>query len=319
MLAPTPASPPVVAAPLRRKSGVARVVDGLLVLSLVVAAGGIGFAVGRQTAPASIADTGARRVISGALGTGTPGDDGTSVQGAAPVMLPSGAPTIAQGSAAPAESVAHAASPAPRATTGTGGPGPQGGLGRGGLSGTVTAVDEVTITISTAGGQELQVTTTDSTTYHEQVATSADTMAVGSPVRIQVAGPPGAFAGPGSSTTSADQQLTATEVERLEALPGTGATGSRGPRSGVNGTVSAIDAASVTVTTTDGQATRVLTDDATTWVLQTTVTRDAVSVGSPVRLALESGSGGQEGQPGQEPSGAALTVSDVEVLLPASG
>ena len=111
--------------------------------------------------------------------------------------------------------------------------------------------------------------------------------------------------------------------------------------------MTAIDGTSITVETADGQRTQVATSDTTTWVEQTVVTRDVVIVGSEVRFTPEGGfggrgqggfgQGGQVGQGGQQgpdaqgdqgglggpaassaPGATAITVSDVEVLLPTS-
>ena len=62
--------------------------------------------------------------------------------------------------------------PAPRPPARVAGQGR--GFGRGGLTGTVTAIGDGTISISTAGGQTIDVATTGTTTYHGEAAATAD-------------------------------------------------------------------------------------------------------------------------------------------------
>jgi hypothetical protein len=322
---------PVVAAPVKRRSTANRLVDGLLVVSLVAAAGGVGYAVGRQTAPASSTTGGPNRNgfagfggTTGTTGNGTRGN-GTTGTGTAQVPSPSGAPAIPDGTTAPGTGEQPSASQAPQG----GGNLPQGGpggFGRGGLGGTVAAVDPTSITVSTADGQQLQVTTTDTTTYHQQVPATADAATVGVPVRVTVAGGfggRGGFGGPQASPAASVAPVAATEVELLAEAPAA-TTGGRGGRGGaVTGTVSAIDGSLITVTTADGQTTQVTTDDTTIWVQQTVITRDKIATGASVRFTVEGrgGFGGGQGQGQGQPQGdptASISVSDVEVLLAAS-
>jgi hypothetical protein len=165
-------------------------------------------------------------------------------------------------------------------------------------------------------------------------------------VRVTVAGG-GGFGGPAASAApGAAQTTTASEVELLAAAPtNTGGAGRGGFRAGLTGTVSAIDATSISVTAADGTVTQVATDASTVWVQQTVITRDRVTVGSSVRFTVAGGPGGfgggfpgggqgqGAGQGGQAPQGGfpapgasgapggngfSLTASDVEVLLPAA-
>jgi preprotein translocase subunit YajC len=344
MPVPTPVQPalmpaPIVGAPVRRRTTTARLVDGLLVIGLVVAAGGVGYAIGRQTAPATPSG-GAGRDLSafGGFGNGPTGqlpEDGTSSQGpAGQVAAPSGAPVIPESTTAPAigdEPTPTEASQRPGGQQ-SGGFGP-GGFGGGGLGGTVSAVDPTAISVTTANGRELQVSTTEMTTYHQQVAASSDIVAVGAPVRVIVpgSGRPGSFGGGTAATPAADAQASvATEVVLLAEAPAP-ATGGRGARlgGGLTGTVAAIDGASITITMADGRQTQVATDAATSWIQQTVVTRDAITPGVNVRFSIEGGFRGPgqggpgqgQGQPpaaGQGDPFASLTVSDVEVVLPAA-
>jgi preprotein translocase subunit YajC len=201
----------------------------------------------------------------------------------------------------------------------------------GGLSGTVSAIDPVVITVTTQDGSELQVTTTAATTYHQQVSATPDALTVGAPVRVTVPGvgrPSGLGGGLAASPAIDGQSAVATEVELLLEAPAA-TTGGRGARlGGLTGTVAAIDDSSITVTTADGQRSQVATDAGTAWVQQTVVARDAITPGVSVRFTIEGGLGGLGGGPGQgqgQPSAggqggslATITVSDVEVLLPAS-
>jgi hypothetical protein len=121
------------------------------VVAAAVAIGGVAFAVGRGTAPAS-ASTGAGP---GNFGNGAGFPGGGFVPGA------SGQP-------------------------GRGGFG--GGFGGGGLTvnGTVESVDASTLTIKTAAGQTITVTTGATTTYHTRSAASASDVQTGKTVQVQL-------------------------------------------------------------------------------------------------------------------------------------
>ena len=127
-------------------------VNALLGLALVVAVGGVAFAVGRLTAPPTSA-------------------------------FPNGGPGGGNFPGGPGASFAPGASFVP------GGNGPGGGLfGAGGvtLEGTVEAVSGDTITIRTADGQTVEVTVPDGTAYHSQAAASSDDVTSGSNVLVRV-------------------------------------------------------------------------------------------------------------------------------------
>jgi hypothetical protein len=145
----------------RKASSGARLLNVVLAVAVAVAIGGVAFAAGRSTAPVSAA-TGGRGGLGG--GAGFPG--GSFAPGA------SGQPGLGRG-----------------------------GFGGGGLSisGTVESVDATTMTVKTAAGQTIQVTTGTSTTYHTQSAASASDVQAGTSVQIQLeggAGRPSASAPP---------------------------------------------------------------------------------------------------------------------------
>lgn len=157
-LAPvTPTSP--MPAPVRsRPSGAGVLINVLLGLALVVAVGGVAFAVGRVTAPAAVAAGG-----NGRFGNGGPFAGGPNASGA----------------------------------PGTGGFVGGGFGGAGGLSieGKVTAVSADSITLQLAGGQTVTIPTNAETTYHSrQPATAADVTS-GSTVQVQLQGGRGFFGG----------------------------------------------------------------------------------------------------------------------------
>jgi hypothetical protein len=152
-VAPTPvsAAPPVI--PARKSSG-GRWLNLILGVAVAVAIAGVAFAVGRTTAPASAA-----------TGAGRGGFGGTFVGG----------------------SFAPRASGQPGGGRGGFGGGFGGGAGAGlTVSGTVVSVDGDTMTIKTAGGQSIQVTTDSSTTYNTQSPASASDVAAGKTVQVQI-------------------------------------------------------------------------------------------------------------------------------------
>ena len=79
--------------------------------------------------------------------------------------------------------------PVATTTQGNGTP-QQGGFGgrRAGTTGTVTAIGDGSITITTSNGQTTQAAITDATTYHQQAAATAADVTVGSPIRVTVSG-----------------------------------------------------------------------------------------------------------------------------------
>jgi hypothetical protein len=126
--------------------------NALLGLALVVAVGGVAFAVGRMTAPAT------------------------------PTGFPNGVPGGGNFAGGPGASFAPGASFNP-------GNGPGGGLfGAGGvtLEGTVESVSGDTLTIRTADGQTVEVTMPEGTTYHSQASASSDEVTSGSNVLVRV-------------------------------------------------------------------------------------------------------------------------------------
>jgi hypothetical protein len=157
----TPVAPVVVAAP-RRRSTASTFVNVLLGVAVVVAVGGVAFAAGRATAPAS-------------TGTGRFGANGQGLAG--------------NGAFGPNASGAPGRS-------GFGGA----FAGGGGLSiqGTVTAVAADSITIQLSSGQTLTIPTDAQTTYHTQAAASASDVTSGSTVIVQLSG--GRFVSGGGAT-----------------------------------------------------------------------------------------------------------------------
>ncbi|MBX3031149.1 MAG: hypothetical protein KF809_13460 [Chloroflexi bacterium] len=344
--APPTAPAPVVAAPPKRRSTASKAVDGLLVVGLMVAVGGVGFAVGRQTAPASVGGGAGSAALGGFAGregqgirggpgttddtdttggqTTTSGRGTTDGQGTTgQVAAPSGAPSIPD---ADDQGTTSQGTADQGGSTGQQGGPPQGGRGGFGLAsgGTIAAVTDTGLTLTTTDGQQVEVATTADTTYHQQIAASRDDVVVGASVRVEVDGGfggPGGFGrgqgGPGQDAMGAppdgattETSMTATEVELLIADASSAGQGGRGMRGGfgggLSGTVSAIDDGSVTVETAMGSLV-VTTTDATRYVRQATATRDDVTVGASVRLTTAGGRGGDT---------TTITASDVNVLLP---
>lgn len=156
----TAAAPPI---PSKPKGSGGRLLNVVLGVAIVVAIGGVAFAVGRTTAPASAAATGR-----GGFGAAFP--NASFVPGA------SGAPAFVGG---------------------------RGGFGGAGLTirGTVESVDGDTVTIKTANGGTIEVTTGADTTYNTQAPGSASDVTDGATVQVQLqptAGGAGGFR-PGAS------------------------------------------------------------------------------------------------------------------------
>ena len=140
---------PVPATPRKRSGG--GILNVVLVVAAAVAIGGVAFAIGRGTAPAS-ATTGGR---------GNPG-----------VIVAPGGSFVPGGSGLPGFG---------------GGRGGFGGAAGGlGISGTVESIDGDTMTIKTANGQTIEVTISDSTTYHTQAPATAADVTTGSTVQVQL-------------------------------------------------------------------------------------------------------------------------------------
>jgi hypothetical protein len=149
--APQPVAATGPRAPLVKPKSSSRAVNAVLALAVLVAVGGIAFAIGRTTAPAAAANP------RGALAGGFPG-----------------------GSFAPNGSFTPDASGFP-------GGFPGGGLGRAAaLTGTVESLTPDLLTITTDTGQTIQIGLDTDTDYHaESDATSADVV-VGSTVQVAV-------------------------------------------------------------------------------------------------------------------------------------
>jgi hypothetical protein len=157
---PTPQSSPT--RPARRKNSGA-LVNIALAVAVAVAIGGVAFAVGRSTAPASA--SGQPRFGNG-LGSGF---------GNGQFPTGSGAPDF----------------------------GGQGGFGRGGrtITGTVESVTAETLTIKTAAGQTVELALGPDTTYSTKAAATAADVTTGTTVEVQMVF--GAGGGQGNSAPAA--------------------------------------------------------------------------------------------------------------------
>lgn len=155
------------ARPTAAKRGNARLLNLALGGALVLAIGGVAFAAGRMTAPAT-------------AGTGLPRGQNFG-NGALPGS--SGAPG------------------------GPGGFGGFGGAGGGGASveGTVESISGTTLTLKTADGQTIQIALSDTTTYHAQTDATSDAVAAGGKVLVRIGfrGTPGTGNGNGTGNLSA--------------------------------------------------------------------------------------------------------------------
>ncbi len=138
----------------------------LLGLAALVAVGGVAFAGGRLTAPTTAAP------ITRTNGGAFPGGQG-----------PGGLP----GDAAGQGGGFRGGLPGGGGDD-NGGLGERGGFGRGGLaiSGTVTAIGNGTITITTSTGARATIATSSSTTYHRQSAASASDITPGATVSVRL-------------------------------------------------------------------------------------------------------------------------------------
>jgi hypothetical protein len=159
-VAPVPVAPPA----KRRSSGGGRLLNVVLVVAAAVAIGGVAFAAGRTTAPASAANA------AGRFGTGTGN-----------VPNASGRPAFG-------------------GANGQGG-GRFGG-GAVAISGTVQSVSGDTLTITTTDGRTIQFALGPSTTYATQTPAAATDVTTGSKVQVSLDltnGPGGGFNNPQAS------------------------------------------------------------------------------------------------------------------------
>lgn len=144
-----PVTPAVAVAP-RKRSGAW--VNVLLGVAAVIAIGGVAFAIGRSTAPASAA-------TNGRFGSGFANGNGFAVGPGSSFQPGQGVPG--------------------RGFFGTGGPT---------IDGTVESIDATSMTIKLASGDTMTIAFDGSTTYHQSTpATSAD-VAVGDDVAVRVSG-----------------------------------------------------------------------------------------------------------------------------------
>lgn len=153
----------------------------LLVISAMIATGGVGFALGRASATGQ-SGTGQ---TTEAAANGLPGG-----QGGAPAMgaIPSGLP-------APGDRGGNAGADLSAST----------------ISGTVVSVTLSSITIRLAGGQTATVAIDSSTAYHAQTTASSADVTVGSSVIVQTSAPVTGSASASASPGAADTR-TATDV-----------------------------------------------------------------------------------------------------------
>jgi hypothetical protein len=175
---PVPVAVPIPVATPKKKGG--GLTNALLALAVLVDVGGVTFAAGRATAPAS-ASTGTTRG-SGATGQAGVGPTGSFDPAAG---VPGGVP---------------------------------GGFGDRTmtLTGTVKSLDGSTLVITTADGTETTIDVTGST-YHAQSAATAADVTAGSTVSVAVTGfggmrAPGASAAPAASAGAGTGTITATDV-----------------------------------------------------------------------------------------------------------
>ena len=165
-------------APKRKSSG--RWLNALLAFALLVAVGGVAFAVGRNTAPASAATGGA--------GTGA-----TRFGNGGQLPTGSGRPDFA----------------------GNGGNGGFGrafaGNGQVSITGTVESITADTLTLKTASGQTIQFKLDPSTTYGTEQPASASAVTTGSKVEVGVSFGGGAGGGgPRPQASGATTPVTGT-------------------------------------------------------------------------------------------------------------
>ena len=155
-----PAMGPVGAPTVRARSkGSGMLVNVLLGIAVVIAVGGVAFAVGRATAPTAVA-----AANNGRFGNG--GFLGPNASGA-----PGG---------------------------GFVGNGGLGGFGGASIEGTVTAISADSITLQLASGQTVTIPIDAQTTFHQRASATASDVTTGSTVIVQVQGGRGFFNGNGN-------------------------------------------------------------------------------------------------------------------------
>ncbi|HLY36196.1 MAG TPA: hypothetical protein VKU35_05755 [Candidatus Limnocylindria bacterium] len=86
-----------------------------------------------------------------------------------------------------------------------------GAFGGIGIRGTVTAVNGSTITVRLANGQQIQVQTDSSTTYHQQASGSASDVTSGKSVIVEVQPGAGGF-GTGTGANGTTRTITASDI-----------------------------------------------------------------------------------------------------------
>jgi hypothetical protein len=177
--------------PVRQPARRRGVIDIVLVVAAIFALGGVGFALGRLTAPASQADAAGSGRFQAQLPNGGQGGNGG---------------------------------------TGTGqggfGAGAGGIFGAGGsgvtLTGEVTEVAADHITLKLASGQTIQIPIDASTAYHSQAAASASDVTTGSAVEVQVArggGAPGTGNGGTGNGGTGGGQFTLGAATSVTVIP----------------------------------------------------------------------------------------------------
>ena len=167
-LAPPPA--PVVPSPVKPRGRSGRIVNVVLAVAVAVAIAGVAFAVGRGTASASTSTGNGRgQFFNGQGNGGTFPGGGNGGQGG----------------------------------NGNGGPGGFAGAGGLTLEGTVSAVDGDSITLKTAAGAEITISTSGDTTYHQQAAATSSDVKTGSTVLVRVNGFRGGRFGGGANASPA--------------------------------------------------------------------------------------------------------------------
>jgi hypothetical protein len=171
---PVASSPVPVATPKKKGGGLT---NALLVIAALVAVGGVTFAIGRATAPASAASGATNGSGRTGLGPGGSFDPGTMPAGAVPGGFGDRTMTV---------------------------------------SGTVKSLDGSTLVITTSDGTETTIDVSGSAYHAQSPATSADVTA-GTKVSVSVTGlggmrRPGASAAPDASAAPGSGSITATDV-----------------------------------------------------------------------------------------------------------
>jgi hypothetical protein len=161
-----PPQPVAVATP-KRRGGSPGWLNVLLGLAVAVAIGGVAFAAGRMTAPATAS-----------VNAGNGGNGGRFFQGG---NVPEGFPGGGNGG-----------DDANR----QGFPGARGAFGGASIQGTVTAVTPDSITIHTASGQDVTIALDSTTTYHQESSATASDVKTGGTVIVRIG-----FGGGGTSET----------------------------------------------------------------------------------------------------------------------